>query len=141
MPVNVNPKTGIRYGVVDLQSLEDWVFEEFFHNGRNLTYEAAQRDFADEIMSEHGRPPTDEEWDEWNDYAEFEEEEYELEIDDMKLLLTYLGGAPLVFVMDSPHVTRTRGTSPCVPNAGDLDNKDPRGIETYDVPEDWYYKE
>jgi len=139
--VNVDPKTGISYGVVSLNALEDWVYDEFFYNGRNITYEAAMEDFVAEFEAEHGREPDDEEIQEWVDYAEFQEEEYELETDGMKLLLTYLGGAPLVFVIKSPHTTRTRPTSPCVPNAGDLDNKDPHGILAYDLPEDWYYKE
>lgn len=39
MTANIHPETGIRYGVVSLDSLQDWVFEEFFHkrevnNGR-----------------------------------------------------------------------------------------------------------
>ena len=34
---NTNPETGFRYGVVALHSLQDWVFDEFFYNGTNLT--------------------------------------------------------------------------------------------------------
>jgi hypothetical protein len=36
--------------------------------------------------------------------------------------LSYLGGAPLIWVTKSPFVTYCRTCSPCVPNAGDLDN-------------------
>jgi hypothetical protein len=46
---------------------------------------------------------------------------------------SFLGGAPLIWVIKSPHVTRARPCSPCVPNAGDLDNLDEGGIECYDV--------
>ena len=38
---NIDVTTGIAYGVVSLNSLEDWVFDEFFHNGENLSLNAA----------------------------------------------------------------------------------------------------
>lgn len=37
-------------------------------------------------------------------------------------ILDYLGGAPLIWVTKSPFATYCRTCSPCVPNAGDLDN-------------------
>ena len=67
-----------------------------------------------------------------------EEECYEAEVDGMKLGLSWLGGAPFVWVYESPHTTHARECSPCVPHAGDLDSKDPGGFECYDLPVDWY---
>jgi hypothetical protein len=140
---NTDPKTGIKYGVVSMNALEDWVFDEFFYNGRNLTYEAAVEEFEAEFEDEHGRPPDDEDHQEWADYYEPQEEQYDLEVPDegLQLHLSYLGGAPLVWVIKSPFVTRTRECSPCVPQGGDLEAKDEQGFDTYDLPLDWYRPE
>lgn len=134
--VNVNPETGIRYGVVSLDSLQDWVFDEFFHHGTNETWAEAIRDYIAE------NPGSDEEdASEALEHAQFEEEVYSLEKDGMKLQLSYLGGAPLVWVFESPHKAMVRECSPCVPNAGDLNSKIDGGFECYDVPAEWYRTE
>lgn len=137
---NYNPETGIRYGVVALGSLSEWAFDEFFHNGRNLTYEAA----LSEAKAEH-----DGEWDDAaeQDFADSYEcdcEQYELETTDddgnpLKLGLSCLGGAPLVWVFESAYQCDCAQCSPCVPGAGDLDTRrDPSGVGTYDLPPNWY---
>lgn len=51
-----------------------------------------------------------------------EEEEFEWDAGDCKLLLGYLGGGTLIWVIDSSYTTNAAACSPCVPNAGDLDN-------------------
>jgi hypothetical protein len=126
---NVNPETGIRYGVVALNTLAEWVFDEFFYHGTNTTYEDALKEWQAE------NPDADDD----NFLWEGDEDSYELETEDgLKLGLSYLGGAPLVWVFESPHTTRARLCSPCVPNAGDLDNRDPNGEECYTLPDDWF---
>jgi len=132
---NTNPKTGIAYGVVALNSLAEWVTDEFMDRGVNLTSTAAFDEFTLE------NPDADEAaiQDFWDGYMA-EEEEYELHADGMHLLLGHLGGASLVWVLESPVTTRARPCSPCVPGAGDLDNKSDGGIECYDLPADWYDK-
>lgn len=145
MTANIDPKTGIRYGVVSLDRLADWVWDEFLTHGMSLTHQAAVEEFREEFFAEN--PEADElEYEEALEEAQeswqFEEEQYTLETDGMKLELSYLGGAPLVFVIESPHTSKARQCSPCVPNAGDLDNKDEeRGYLCYDVPADWYETE
>ena len=129
---NTNPDTGIRYGVASLNSLADWVFDEFFHRGTNESYEAALEDFKTEHPD-----ASDEEIDRFGEEYECDEECYSLETDGMKLGLSYLGGAPLVWVYESPHTTRARECSPCVPRAGDLDNRSEDGVECYALPADW----
>lgn len=137
MVPNQNPETGIRYGVASLDSLAEWVWEEFALQGRNLTSEAAWEEFKSEL----GREPTEEEdRDFWDGYMG-EEEEYELEADGMKLGLGYLGGAPLVWVFESPHIARVRECSPCIPGGGDLDSPDPGGFDAYTLPPAWWEKD
>lgn len=131
---NVNPKTGIAYGVVSLNSLQDWVFDEFVVHGKNLTAIRAE----EEVRAEN---PKSDEWeiDEILACMQLEEEEYEFETHcGMKLLLSYLGGAPLVWVLESPHTTMCAPCSPCVPGAGDLDNQHTDGVEAYTLPPDWF---
>jgi hypothetical protein len=60
----------------------------------------------------------------------------------IKVLLRWLGGAPLLYVVESPYVARCAWCSPCVPNGGDLNTPQPHGITAYclseeDMPEDW----
>ena len=133
---NVNPQTGIRYGVASMNSLADWVWDEFFYNGTNDTAEAALEDWKTEN-------PTLVDDDEaiqnfWDREYMAEEECYSLTTDGMRLELSYLGGAALVFVLESPVISVARLCSPCIPNAGDLDAREENGAECYGLPPEWY---
>jgi len=132
---NTNPETGIRYGVVKLDSLADWAFDEFFNNGRNVTADAALA----EAVAEGLDPEDDEATQQFWDGYQGEEETYELETDGMRLMLSYLGGAPLVWVFQSPVTTEARLCSPCVPGAGDLDNQEPGAFTCYSLPIEWFH--
>jgi hypothetical protein len=67
--------------------------------------------------------------------------------DDIEYQVTWLGGAPLVWVLKGPIGSVNRLCSPCVPNAGDLDSgfiggdqvppPDFKGYECYVVPPNW----
>lgn len=133
---NTDTETGVKYGVVALDSLANWVFDEFFYHGRNLSSDGA---FQDAIAYDGLDPDDDEQVQEFWDSYQADEEEYALEIDGMKLELSYLGGAPLVWVFKSPHTTECRECSPCCPLAGDLDSQDPGGFTTYTLPKEWFF--
>jgi hypothetical protein len=131
------------YGVVALNSLGDWAFDEFFHNGENLTAENCLADFLDEWDANN--PGNSEEREDaredaiqefWDGYYG-EEEEYRIQTDTMILELSYLGGAPLVWVIKSPHTRMVQPCSPCCPGAGDLDSGE-GSILAYDLPPEWY---
>ena len=98
-----------------MNTLAEWVFDEFINNGTNDSYESALNEFLTE------NPESDEE--EFNDCWEGGEDYYSLELDGMKLELGYLGGCLLVWVIYSPYLTRASVCSPCCPNAGDLNNQ------------------
>jgi hypothetical protein len=127
---NTNPETGIRYGVVSLNTLADWVFDEFLSDGNNDSYDEAFEEWKKEY------PRRNE--DEFGEQYESQEDRYSLEKEGMKLGLSWLGGAAMVWVYQSPHTTQARQCSPCVPNAGDLDNQDPDGVECYTLPAEWF---
>lgn len=133
MTANINPQTGIAYGVVSMNSLESWVFEEFLLSGNNDSYDDALADF---MASNPG--VNDDEIEAWNEAYDADESVYSLAVDGMRLQASCLGGAYLVWVFESPHTTYASVCSPCVPNAGDLNNKHDTGIVCYDLPQEWY---
>jgi hypothetical protein len=147
LTVNTNPSTGVRYGTVYLQSLAGWAFEEFLYHGTNLSYEAARKDFEQEFRAAYEGEPDDlddaldEALDGFNEDYTGEEETYRLEKDGLELELSYLGGAPMVWVLKSPHTARVRLCSPCVPNAGDLGSPDEGGVEAYTLPPEWFERD
>lgn len=51
--------------------------------------------------------------------------------------IDWLGGAPLLWVLESPYTGLYQLCSPCVPGAGDLESPDAFGFTCYDVPPDW----
>lgn len=150
---NIDPQTNIPYGVINGQSVPDLLDDILIH-GTNLTYQYQQNELRDSIRSaidyaslpERVRCRVDEEVDhlveEVMEARNLDvcgtEDEYEYEEANTRLWLTYLGGAPLIYVLRSPFVIGTRPCSPCVPNAGDLDNLDAQdGILCYSLPPEW----
>lgn len=83
----------------------------------------------------------------WSDMYQSEEPTIEGEYDGVTYRISWLGGAPLLWVLEGPTGFADRLCSPCVPNAADLD----RGFsdekvdncqhECYVVPQDWLAKE
>lgn len=100
-------------------------------------------------------------WDEWVEQAymargcldreDFIERRVEVELDDffpeepiiefeyegVKGRTSWLGGACNLWIFESPHTGLYQECSPCVPGAGNLNQPDPDGVLTYDVPADW----
>lgn len=151
---NVNPETGIRYGIISANALHGDVIDNIQNMGRDLHYEEAKADLekqADALEEEvrigmaeddpsivgneeieesrieaayEARGYQDREDFIGKQLEQFQDEEpvHEFEIDGVKGRTTWLGGALLVWVFFSPHMTRVQLCSPCVPNCGDLDN-------------------
>jgi len=61
-------------------------------------------------------------------------------LEGVKYEISWLGGAPLLFVLESPVISKAKLCSPCAPNAGDLDSLDEDGYECYGIPEYWRYE-
>lgn len=167
MTANVNPETGIRYGVIDARNVPD-LYDEIITSGDNLAYECAVKELRDDIqsaiddadtiddlVSDLGRIASnhtsdshakeivaDLDSDKYDDidsfrddididylverlseYWEFDECEYSYTDNEGRYLLGYLGGAPLIWVLESKYTTYARLCSPCVPNAGNLDHR------------------
>lgn len=144
--VNVNPDTGVRYGIISAQSLHDEIIDDIYREGVDVHWEQARKELEqrirndcddDEIVDEIVDEACEAMSDKWYD----DEPVYEFVIDGVKGRTTWLGGALLVWVFESPFVTKANLCSPCVPNCGDLDSLDENGQECYDVPPDWRIKQ
>ena len=119
-------------GMQAVKSCEDLTLEDEMHTAlfgiaRDALSDLDAQDFAQEALAlllEYNIEPT-------------HEATHEGVLDGVKYRTSWLGGALHVFILRSPHITRCRQCSMCVPNAGNLDQIDEDGIETYDVPKDW----
>lgn len=193
MNPNINPETGIRYGVVAVNNLDPALVQELWYgpDARDLSYEKAIVDlevkfgaewdsamedaeiaasevdahmgdeertkFIEQHMADagfrwgfqdHATDLTREEWVEAQieseaEFLEIDEPVIKGELEGVKYLLTWLGGAPLLTVLEGPVGYAARLCSPCVPNAADLDSgysdvEDSEFVhECYIVPLSW----
>ncbi len=103
MTPNYNAELEMHYGVFDPRNI-DFFYETIIECGDPLLDE-------DEEYPEDEGPPGTCDGEVAVAYSE----------DDVDYLLEWLGGAPIVFVLNSPWYTRCQPCSPCCPNAGDLD--------------------
>lgn len=149
MSANVNPKTGIRYGIISAHSLDPEVIDDIQREGTDIYYNEAVTELRDTVkracedyMSERDADDVaDEAVERMSENFEPDEPVHEFELDGVKGRTTWLGGALMVWVFESPFTGKFKLCSPCVPNCCDADNPDPDGYEGYTVPEDWLYKE
>ena len=147
MASNIDSETGIAYGVVSMNILNSWVWDEFIENGKNISDEAAFEEAKAEFIAAQESP-------EWADYLldrgaedalweeiDCDEPEYTLESDGMSLGISWLGGAPMVWVFKSAECAMVSECSPCVPNAGDIQgpgNSGNEGTRAYTLPAEWF---
>jgi len=68
---------------------------------------------------------------------QIEEPVFEFDYQGVRGQVTWLGGAQIVFIFESPFTGFFDLCSPCVPNATNLDNPNENGFEGYTVPGDW----
>ena len=159
MSANINPETGIPYGVISANCLHPELVDYLLHDsGTNLTEKEALKEHLHERLQEE---LTEEEFDdlEESDYesriigidpfwdenflntADFDEPCIEGESEGVHYATVYFGGALNFFIFQSPQATwKARRGSPCCPNAGVLDTLD-GDYMCYDVPKDWRIEE
>lgn len=148
--VNVNPETGIRYGIISANSLDPEVVTDlqFGRSSKDLHWEEALSDLRKEIEREveSGELALEDSDDEYTlreerlgDAYYDDEPVHSFDVDGVKGQTTWLGGALLVWVFHSTWLTKANLCSPCVPNCGNLDSLNPDGYECYCVPPLWRY--
>lgn len=156
---NYNPETKIPYGVIALNNLHDWLIDELYQLPNPL-YDEVLANSAREQLLEHFADDEDrcDEISElsnddildmaeetldtgWSDDIDVGLEGVKGTIDGVKVGVSELGGAYLLWVFESPHTGTYSACSPCVPGAGDLDSPNENGITCYDVPSYWRYSD
>ncbi len=149
--LNRNPKTGVAYGYISANQLDNEVVEVLLHGPQavNHTENEAVVNFA---AGEGFEPTGDLEADYFAAFAWLEENYEGIWLEDIpdteEWIVTgtyegvsyqssWLGGALNFYIFESPVTTdKGRRASPCVPGACILDTLD--GSESgYDVPADW----
>jgi hypothetical protein len=152
---NINPETGIAYGYISANVLDSDLVCELMNEGTDETAKAMWAEYVSDLarrIKEADESLTDEEAREqaeeaadndaqsfWDGY-ECCEPEIHGEKEGVKYRTSYLGGALNFFIFFSPVVTNcARLASPCIPNAGILDELDGT-VTSYDVPADWRYQ-
>ena len=152
MAANIDPATGVHYGVINASSLDPNVIDMIM-DGDNVTEQAAEEEFRKQINHEieSGRLSADDFGEEMerrlrerSECASEDDYRY-VEYDEggkltLEVQTTWLGGAMLVYVLQSPYLAAAPVCSPCCPNAGNLDERyedGEGGVTCYDVPPDW----
>ena len=156
MPVNIDPKTKVPYGIISANSLNSDVVDELLYiHGTDYTEEEALKEHMIERLQHE---LTEEEFDDLEecDYKDtmdeidpmweqsffdmcpdFDEPDIAGEYEGVQYATCWLGGALNFWIFLSPNKTyKARRGSPCVPNAGVLDTLD-GDYMAYDVPADW----
>lgn len=153
---NVNPETGVHYGVINANSLDSDILDTMYTHGTDLSYEQAKKDIVADIVKTMSNYTSDRHLERLMDTIEeltdnvLEECEshgpYEFEYEGVKGL--YSTESNTVMIFESPVVVSALACSPCYPNAADLDNVVDYGSNGYNVityaygvPLDWLYKE
>lgn len=150
--INTHPVTGIRYTVYSMRNLKSWIYEELFYGSQatDLSYEEAYEEELS-LAIKRARYEAEVNGKEFDEAGFIEDWECpELEIDEPNIAGTYdgvryeiswLGGAPLLWVLESPHTGQFVLCSPCCPQACDADSPIAGGFTGYAVPEEWLSKE
>lgn len=144
MPANLNPETGIAYGLISSNALnsevvdtllfgtqaKDHYYEEWLQTeaiDRGWDQEGSPSEFLEELPYEE-QPEYDGGPDEKLITGGYEEVDYQT---------VYIGGALHFWIFKSPVITECgREGSICVPNACILDTLD-GDYSGYDVPKEW----
>jgi hypothetical protein len=152
---NFNPETGIHFGVIPMNSLAHWAWDEF------------EPDFGEPHCPKCGNPACDSDSDGVPAFDDQENEDIEIDgcgdyycdscrfafdgdwaFSDEALGHTLDGEYKATvdtyndaFLLDSPYYTKSQFCSPCAPGAGYLLNYCEDGVKSYCFGPDWFDEE
>ena len=150
MQTNVNPITGVPFGYISANALDQDVVQELLYGvgADDLTYREREEQAVKDAANEAYERGLDYGTEEFSDFVDrFVSEELENfqcdeptihgEHEGVEYRTSWLGGALNFFIFFSPVTTdKARAASPCVPGAAILDTLDGSTFG-YDVPADW----
>ena len=141
---NFNENAGLPFTYFSCSNLDPELINELQMNGFDVHYEEALQEASYKAECDYEKGiyfSYDEayeeavaELDDWYDDEPCHEGEHE----GVRYLTTWLGGALLLCVMDSPLRGKFSECSPCLPGA--LDGDTPGDCEGFDIPESWKRK-
>lgn len=148
---NINPTTGIRYTVYSMVKLDPDVYHELWYgNGAvDVTLEEAYSEALAEAKEqarleaiENGEEFDEEDFVEGWECPDFDIDEHDIEgvYKGVHYQISHLGGAELLWVLESPHTAEFSLCSPCCPGACDGDHPIVGGFKGYAVPAEWLCK-
>ncbi len=144
---NIDTTNGIRYGVISMNALAHWAWEDFESDYGDPTCPECGNDALSEYDDDkHGQYP------EHNGCDDYACEHCELLLDSSDVYGDETIGHNLdsdgykgfvdsyndVMLVRSPYFTRADFCSPCAPGAGHLENYNPNGVKTYCLGHDWF---
>ncbi len=154
MTTNFDVATECHYGTISYHSVMPEALDDIFSQGENLSFEMAVDEAKASLRSvlkdwfsdcKYGKERSrldaclESAWDaisdDWNYQYQGEDEQFLYERDGYKI--SNSPSLVCLFVEKSPYYTYTRGCSPCVPNAGDLDNAG-GSLKTYCLGPEWF---
>ena len=147
---NIDKETGIRFGVLPVNSLNWDALDEILQRGKDVGFEQFKQETVktvrDAVLEALDFLPKHcaesladrcaqaaETSSELGEGYESDECHYSFETEDTKLLLR----GQYVWVLKSPHIVRCALCSPCCPGAGNLDEICDDGAETYGLDSSW----
>jgi hypothetical protein len=143
---NIDPETGIRFGVINANALTHWFWEEVESDYGPATCGKCGSEAVEYDDEKHGEYP---EIRGCCDYAcetcgviissdeAFGDEPIGHHIDDGEIKATVDSDGD-VFVLKSPFFTRAQFCSPCAPGACHLENPTPDGEKAYCFGHEWF---
>lgn len=149
---NTHPTTGIRYTVYAMRNLDPDVYRGLWYgpDAIDVTYEEMYKEALSEALkrAKHKSELIDEEFDEADFVANWECPDIAIDehnisgtYEGVRYEISHLGGAELLWVLESPHIGQFVLCSPCCPGACDGDSPIAGGFSGYAVPEEWLSKE
>ena len=149
---NRDPETGIRYGIIPINDLNEWAWDSFEADYGNPTCPQCGNVVANEFEDQdtEGYEPYREH--SCDDYAcndcllilgsedVYGDEPLGWTLDD-GLVKAFMDSSNDVWVVKSPYYTRAQFCSPCAPGAAYLSSPREQGPKAYCLGPDWFGKE
>lgn len=155
MTANINPDTGIAYGYISSNVMDqDVVHALMYEYGEDIEYGELKYEYMHQTLMERMDSEAFDELDpdDYEDYLDEIDPLWEVSFSDgyqpnelmvegeyegVKYASSWMGGCLCFFIFESPHIThKANRASPCVPNAGILDTLD-GDVTAYNVPDSW----
>lgn len=139
MTANINPISGLPYGVIRADQLHPETVHEMLYGAQavNRTFRESEDDYLAEAEREDPDYNVGAAIEAHSNDYQADEEDIEGVLDGVSYSTAWLGGALHFYIFESPVTAKGRPCSPCAPNALDCGSVGKGDYEGYFVPADW----